>query len=118
MGCPLSPTEILDDFKSFYFDTALSASDTNLDSMDSFVGLDGDRLLFGTDFPAVGSGMVEWYTERLVEYFEKDKDKDKRKCKCKDEEEDECVGGKGEERLEKIMVGNANKLFPRFFENQ
>jgi predicted TIM-barrel fold metal-dependent hydrolase len=30
MGCPLSPEEILDDFRSFYYETALSAYEPNL----------------------------------------------------------------------------------------
>ncbi|KAI0719590.1 hypothetical protein C8T65DRAFT_516832, partial [Cerioporus squamosus] len=49
MGCPLTEEEILDDFKTFYFDTALSSHQTTLTTMKSFVG--GDRMLFGTDFP-------------------------------------------------------------------
>lgn len=99
MGCTLSPSEILEDFKSFYFDTALSTSEGTLDLMDAFVGLDGEKVLFGTDFPAVGSDMVGWYTRALEEYFDKD-------------------GEEGEEGLEKVMVGNARKLFPRFFGNE
>ena len=49
MGCPLTEEEIIDDFKSFYFDTALSAFDTNLKMLESFVPL--DRILFGSDLP-------------------------------------------------------------------
>ena len=49
MGCPLTHEEILEDFKSFYFDTALSSQETTLTAMKSFVG--PDRILFGTDFP-------------------------------------------------------------------
>ena len=49
MGCPLSHEEILEDFKSFYFDTALSTHETTLAAMQTFVG--PDRILFGSDFP-------------------------------------------------------------------
>ncbi|KAJ6539420.1 hypothetical protein B0H19DRAFT_1178948 [Mycena capillaripes] len=49
MGCNLSPDEILEDFKSFYYDTALSAHESTLSAMETFVS--PDRILFGTDFP-------------------------------------------------------------------
>jgi len=49
MGCTLSPDEILDAFKTFYYETALSASDVNLKAIDNFV--QKDHILFGTDFP-------------------------------------------------------------------
>lgn len=49
MGCELTPEEILDDFRSFYYDTALSAWGPNLTAMDSFVS--PTQILFGTDFP-------------------------------------------------------------------
>ncbi|OJA18997.1 hypothetical protein AZE42_00331 [Rhizopogon vesiculosus] len=67
MGCPLTPGEIIEDFKSFYYETALSAHETTLTAMATFVPL--DRLLFGTDFPAVSTKTVEWYTENLEGYF-------------------------------------------------
>lgn len=49
MGCGLSPEEILDDFKTFYYETALSAYEVNLIAMENFV--EHDHILFGTDFP-------------------------------------------------------------------
>jgi predicted TIM-barrel fold metal-dependent hydrolase len=49
MGCALTPEEILEDFKSFYFETALSSYETSLAAMKTFVPL--DHILFGTDFP-------------------------------------------------------------------
>jgi 6-methylsalicylate decarboxylase len=49
MGASLTPDEIMEDFKTFYFDTALSASEVNLTAVENFVGV--DRLLFGTDLP-------------------------------------------------------------------
>lgn len=49
MGCTLSCEEILEDFGSFYYETALSACESNLAAMERFVA--PDRILFGTDFP-------------------------------------------------------------------
>jgi len=49
MGCTLTPEEILADFKTFYYETALSSYETNLLMMDSFVP--HDHILFGSDFP-------------------------------------------------------------------
>jgi 6-methylsalicylate decarboxylase len=51
MGCRLSPDEILADFRSFYYDTALSGYETNLVALESFLGGEVSRILFGTDFP-------------------------------------------------------------------
>lgn len=49
MGCKLTPEEILEDFGTFYYDTALSAWGPNLTAMDNFVP--HTQILFGTDFP-------------------------------------------------------------------
>lgn len=49
MGCTLTPTEIMEDFKDFYYETALSAYNATLASLDVFVS--PDHVLFGTDFP-------------------------------------------------------------------
>jgi 6-methylsalicylate decarboxylase len=49
MGCSLTHAEILDDFKTFYFDTALASDSCTLEMMQKFVG--PERLLFGTDLP-------------------------------------------------------------------
>lgn len=49
MGSGLTPDDILNDFKTFYYDTALSSHESTLTAMRSFVG--PDRLVFGTDFP-------------------------------------------------------------------
>ena len=51
MGSGLSPEDILDDFKTFYYDTALSSHESTLAAMQSFVG--PDRLVLGTDFPGM-----------------------------------------------------------------
>ncbi|KAI0723270.1 hypothetical protein C8Q76DRAFT_794228 [Earliella scabrosa] len=70
MGSPLTPEEIIEDFKSFYFDTALSSHETTLAFMKAFAG--EDRILFGTDFPAVSTEMVEWYTKHTEAFYASD----------------------------------------------
>ncbi|KAF8913968.1 hypothetical protein CPB84DRAFT_1811427 [Gymnopilus junonius] len=86
MGCNLTPEEIIEDFKSFYYETALSAYEPNLAAIERLVN--PDHILFGTDFPAVGKDMVEWFTNNVKKYYEGDSD-----------------------RLCRIMSDNATKLF-------
>ncbi|PBK72671.1 amidohydrolase 2 [Armillaria solidipes] len=88
MGCTLTPDEIMEDFKSFYFDTALASCETNLIMIESFA--QPDRLLFGTDFP-VTTETTKWYTTHLERFY-----------------------GEKEARLQEIVSKNALKLFPRF----
>ena len=40
---------VLEDFKKFYYEYALSGYESNMAAMDTFVA--DDRLLFGTDIP-------------------------------------------------------------------
>ncbi|KAL1946844.1 hypothetical protein VTO73DRAFT_14948 [Trametes versicolor] len=87
MGCALSPDEILADFRTFYYDTALSSHETTLAAMRAFV--DDSQLLFGTDFPAVSVGMVEWYTKNADTFFAGDHD-----------------------ALDRVMYKNAEALLP------
>ncbi|KAK0486865.1 hypothetical protein EDD18DRAFT_651454 [Armillaria luteobubalina] len=89
MGCTLTPDEIMEGFKSFYFDTALASCETNLIMIESFAH--PDRLLFGTDFPAVATETTKWYTTHLERFY------------CEKEA-----------RLQEIVSENALKLFPRF----
>ena len=81
MGSGLTPEDILEDFKTFYYDTALSSHESTLTAMQSFVS--SDRLVFGTDFPgarsseirkfvaystlhvAVSKDMAAWYTKQV-----------------------------------------------------
>ncbi|KAI0081736.1 amidohydrolase 2 [Panus rudis PR-1116 ss-1] len=86
MGCGLSPEEIMEDFKTFYYDTALSSHESNLEMMLRFVGK--ERILFGTDYPAVSSDMASWYKKQLDEHL-------------------------GNDELHQIMAGNATNLFPK-----
>ncbi|KAK7470559.1 hypothetical protein VKT23_001983 [Stygiomarasmius scandens] len=91
MGCELSPDEIIQDFKTFYFDTALSAHESTLGMMKTFVSR--DRLLFGTDFPAISTEMAGWYTKNLEDFYADDED-----------------------ALDDIMYKNALRLFPRLMD--
>ncbi|KAG5724986.1 2-amino-3-carboxymuconate-6-semialdehyde decarboxylase [Termitomyces sp. T112] len=88
MGCSLSPEEILEDFRTYYYETALSSYSPTLACLDTFVP--PDRLLFGTDFPAVSADMAEWYTKNLKEHYGKDND-----------------------RLRMVVGDNALTLFPK-----
>ncbi|KAH8830352.1 hypothetical protein DL96DRAFT_1707182 [Flagelloscypha sp. PMI_526] len=63
MGCSLTPEEILEDFRTFYFDTALSVSEENVKMVASFSS--PDRILYGTDFPAVSRGTVSHFQTTL-----------------------------------------------------
>lgn len=53
MGCQLTSEEMLCDFRTFYYDTALSAWGPSLSAMNDFVP--HTRIIFGTDFPG------EWF---------------------------------------------------------
>ncbi|KAJ7638887.1 hypothetical protein FB45DRAFT_827508 [Roridomyces roridus] len=88
MGCTLSEEEIMEDFKSFYYETALSAHETTLTAMKTLVS--PDRILFGTDFPAVSTDMVASYTRNLEKYHAGD-----------------------DQKLEDVMAANSLVLFPR-----
>jgi predicted TIM-barrel fold metal-dependent hydrolase len=63
MGCPLTHDEILEDFQSFYYETALSAHEVTLAAMDKFVT--PDRILFGTDFPGKHSVQRLAHSEKV-----------------------------------------------------
>ena len=85
MGCELTPEETLEDFKTFYYETALSSHESTLTAMQSFVG--PDKLVFGTDFPgrrssrfhglvvcstlraAVSKDMALWYTKQTNQIY-------------------------------------------------
>ena len=88
LGCELTPEEIIADFRTFYFETALSGFETNLVALENFVP--PERILFGTDFPAVSPQMAGWYTTNVDDYFADRADV-----------------------LAQVMHGNANTLLPR-----
>jgi predicted TIM-barrel fold metal-dependent hydrolase len=68
LGTSLSSDELIESFRSFYYETALSGFETNLLALESFVP--EDHLLFGTDFPAVSVVTAKWYTDNVTRYFE------------------------------------------------
>ena len=49
IGCTLTPEEIINDFKDFYYECALSAHEASLTALNAFV--EPGHILFGTDFP-------------------------------------------------------------------
>lgn len=69
-GSSLSIDEILEDFKSFYYETALSGYDVNLVALQKVVG--NDHILFGTDFPAVTVDMARWFTDNVDKLYAQD----------------------------------------------
>ena len=84
MGCRLSPEEILDGFKTFWYDVALSGDEPSVRALEAFVGI--ERMLFGTDYPgifsqipsvrnlmgiiAVSTGMADWFNRHLKLYYQ------------------------------------------------
>jgi predicted TIM-barrel fold metal-dependent hydrolase len=81
--------EVLDDFRSFYFDTVLSASPAALPSLLAFAR--SDRILFGSDWPFAPEEAVGYFATNLEAY----EPLDKRARKALDR-------------------GNASLLFPEF----
>src|SRR5262245_55043636 len=61
-----SPREVLDDFASFYFDTALSGSPAALPSLLAFAK--PGHVLFGSDWPFAPSIAVGYFTGQLEAY--------------------------------------------------
>jgi predicted TIM-barrel fold metal-dependent hydrolase len=88
-GGELSPEEMIDDFRSFYYETALSGFETNLVALENFVK--PDHILFGSDFPAVDLATAAWYTRNVDAYF-----------------------ADRPQQLEAVMRNNALALFPQF----
>jgi predicted TIM-barrel fold metal-dependent hydrolase len=66
-GGELSLEEMLEDFRGFYYETALSGFETNLVALENFV--EPDHILFGSDFPAVDLATAAWYTHNVDAYF-------------------------------------------------
>lgn len=68
LGTTLSADELIEGFRTFYYETALSGFRTNLVALESFVA--EDHILFGTDFPAIPVETAAWYTDNVARYFE------------------------------------------------
>ena len=62
----LTTEEIEEDFRSFYFDTAIAGTKNVLDVLLDLVP--HDRILFGSDFPYAPSPSIERITKNLQEY--------------------------------------------------
>lgn len=97
MGCQLTSEEMLCDFRTFYYDTALSAWGPSLSAMNDFVP--HTRIIFGTDFPgewfcrcclywdpqmivlsdvlslAVSTQTSLWFTRQLIDHYSDDETK-------------------------------------------
>jgi predicted TIM-barrel fold metal-dependent hydrolase len=65
--CPRNQVEILEDFRSFYFDTALSASPPQLQALLQFA--DPSKILFGSDNPYVPLPVALHITNDLDQFF-------------------------------------------------
>jgi predicted TIM-barrel fold metal-dependent hydrolase len=61
-----APLEVLDDFASFYFDTALSGSAAALPSLLAFAK--PGHVLYGSDWPYAPPIAVAWFTSQLDGY--------------------------------------------------
>src|SRR5262249_16725324 len=61
-----SPTDVLDDFRSFYFDTALSGSVAALPSLLAFAK--PGHVLYGSDWPYAPPVAVSYFTGHLDAY--------------------------------------------------
>ncbi len=84
----ISHAQIVEDAKSFYFDTALSTEKHVLDLLISWAG--PGRILFGSDFPYAPTEAIKHFGKRLDEHE------------------------MSEEVRRKIYRDNALALFPRF----
>ena len=67
-----SPVDVLDDFASFYFDTALSGSPAALPSLLAFAK--PGHVLFGSDWPYAPAVLVNYFTGQLDGYAALDAD--------------------------------------------
>ena len=70
LKCPRGPLQILTDFRSFYYDTALSSSASQLKALLEFA--DHSKILFGSDVPYASLPTSLFMTKGL-DYFFKEK---------------------------------------------
>jgi predicted TIM-barrel fold metal-dependent hydrolase len=89
--CPRNHLQILEDFRSFYFDTALSGSAPQLQALLQFA--DPSKILFGSDIPYAPLPVVLHITKNLDKFFLGKSDQH-------------------EKVLEAINHENAKRLFP------
>ena len=67
LQCPRQPQEILADFRSFYYDTALSSSTPQLQALLEFA--DPSKILFGSDVPYAPCPVALNFTKSLDTFF-------------------------------------------------
>lgn len=77
MGATLSEDEILIEFRRFWWDTALSGGPGPLTATGSSpCGAEtwsfGDRILWGSDFPAVSLDTIRWFDSHLGKVYQND----------------------------------------------
>ncbi|KAI0005031.1 amidohydrolase 2 [Russula compacta] len=68
MGAPLSGDEILFEFRRYWWDTALSG--TSVTECGAQVWGFGDRILWGSDFPAVSLETIRWFDSHLEKVYQ------------------------------------------------
>jgi predicted TIM-barrel fold metal-dependent hydrolase len=88
-----SQQELAQDFRSFWYDTALSTSKAQLMALLELA--DPDRILFGSDVPYAPFEVCQFVTQNLDTFFDGDKEH--------------------QELLRKINYKNAQALFPHKF---
>jgi len=71
LQCPRNRLQILEDFRSFYYDTALSSSTPQLQALLEFA--DPSKILFGSDIPYAPSPAVMQITQNLDKFLLKNK---------------------------------------------
>ncbi|KAI8576523.1 hypothetical protein K450DRAFT_256591 [Umbelopsis ramanniana AG] len=86
-----TPQQLREDFRSFYFDTALSSSKGQLLALLEVA--DPSRIFFGSDVPYAPLEVVQYVTKQLDDFFSSDENK---------------------HLAEKVNRENALALFPKF----
>jgi predicted TIM-barrel fold metal-dependent hydrolase len=71
LHCPRDARQILDDFRSFYYDTTMSSSSLQLHALLEFA--DPSKILFGSDVPLAPFPAVLDCTKNLDDFFLKNK---------------------------------------------
>ncbi|KAI0254707.1 hypothetical protein BJV78DRAFT_1182319 [Lactifluus subvellereus] len=68
MGAPLSEEEIIAEFRRYWWDAALSGNSVAAGGAESW-GF-GERILWGSDFPAVSLGTIRWFEGNLEKAYQ------------------------------------------------
>ncbi|KAA1466447.1 amidohydrolase 2 [Dentipellis sp. KUC8613] len=73
MGSELSEDEILEEFKKCWWDAALSSGKGTLSALEAW-GV-SERIVWGSDFPAVPQDTVKWFENQLQDFYQTDEPK-------------------------------------------